>query len=353
MKVSPRALNFDQKPTNGMQRNPVSTMGAFVKTSITSALEKVFSSPITVRMENEKAINQALSQLISGINEFNKQKKDLQIGKASLTTQKIDAFEVSNLENLTLQNVEKLSFAFEQLKPIIASLQAGNRLDQQSVSFLRDIKTLLSTLGTTMRDLESKEMVFPVEEIVNAIKSLESRMSSLKLESPQNEPIKFPAFPKSISMLEGKAILKSLQMLSDKIDELPKSYPELTVPKTVSVDNFPPQKYPMPVTNININPLKGTAKSNFVTVGTTPTPLPSTPLANRRSMIIFNNGTGTIYLGGSDVTSTNGLPVPASTDSPALDAAANMIIYGISSTGTNDVRILEVSSETIAGHTVI
>ena len=128
---------------------------------------------------------------------------------------------------------------------------------------------------------------------------------------------------------------------------LPKSFPEVSIPSSVSVNNFPPQKYPMPVSNFNINPLRGFAKSRNITVTTSLTPLPDEVLAYRRGIIVFNNdSTNTLFIGGSDVTTTNGLPVPPKTYSPPMDAGPKLIVYGIASTSIN-VRVLEVSNENI------
>ncbi len=114
-------------------------------------------------------------------------------------------------------------------------------------------------------------------------------------------------------------------------------------PTRVSIDNFPPQKIPQPVTNISINALAGTAKSRNITVGTSATPLPDEVLASRRSLVIYNNSSQTLYVGGSDVTTTNGMPVPASSYSPAFDAGEKMVVYGIVASTTANVRTLEIS----------
>jgi predicted Zn-dependent protease with MMP-like domain len=155
--------------------------------------------------------------------------------------------------------------------------------------------------------------------------------------------------PKNVGLLEGKAIIRALDAVNKKLDELPKSFPEIQIPKSVSVDNFPPQKYPMPVTNINLNPLRGYAKSRAVTVTTTPTPLPDEVLAYRRGLVVYNNSSSTMYVGGSDVSATNGMPVPASSYSPAFDAGPKMIIYGVVASDTANVRVLELSNENIGG----
>lgn len=116
--------------------------------------------------------------------------------------------------------------------------------------------------------------------------------------------------------------------------------------KQVEVTNFPIPKIPTPVTNISINPLQGFVNTRANTVGTTRVTLPNYgQLFNRRSLQIYNNSSNTIYIGGEDVSTTNGIPVPANSYSSIIDAGYRMIIYGIAATGSNDIRTLEVSHD--------
>jgi len=161
----------------------------------------------------------------------------------------------------------------------------------------------------------------------------------------------FPKFPTSTSIIEGKLILNALEKLSKEIISLPDKikFPDIEIPSTVKVSNFPPTKYPMPVTNININPLRGFVKSRNITITTSLTPLPDEVLSNRRSLVIYNNSSQVVYVGGSDVTVSNGMPVPKNSYSPAFDAGPRMIVYGIVASSTAEVRVLELSNEAIGG----
>lgn len=195
---------------------------------------------------------------------------------------------------------------------------------------------------------------YPFEKLYGALSDIKYALGNIRLEIPPQREIKFPdikmpQFPKSLSMTESRAILGALKDVKDALEELPKKLPQVEIPKRVSIDNFPPTKYPMPVTNININPLRGFAKSRTVTITTSITPLPEEVLSNRRSLVIYNNSDQTIYVGGSDVTTSNGLPVPAGTFSPAFDSGPRMIIYGIVASSTAEVRTLELSNENIGG----
>lgn len=316
-----------------------------IKTAVTSAIENVFNrSTMKVELSNGKELQMALQRLETGISEVARLQKSIQVGKGTISSQKIGTTTIANVEQLQLENIEKLSFAFEQLKPILVSLQAGNKLDQQSVALLKNMTAYIQQVNASVKGIK---LDFPVTDIVAALHRVEAGLGSIRIEVPEQKEVKFPPFPKSLSMTEGKAILSALQTLAEKIDALPRSYPETVIPKTISVDNFPPQKYPLPPTNINLNPLRGFVKSTAITVGTTATPLPSTALAFRRSIVVYNNdSTNTLYLGGSDVSTAQGTPVPPLSYSPPFDAGVKMIVYGIVAAATINVRVLEASNDT-------
>ena len=122
--------------------------------------------------------------------------------------------------------------------------------------------------------------------------------------------------------------------------------PELEFPKSISVDNFPPQRVAVPQNNVWINPLQGYIETTSVTVGTTITQLPDYgQLFNRRAVMVYNNSANTIFVGGSEVTTSNGLPVPASSYSPIFDAGYNCVVYGVASQAGNNARVLEISKD--------
>jgi hypothetical protein len=275
---------------------------------------------------------------------------------------------------------EVLRQLLSQMKLLITSIQGqtGNKAFAQKLSLkTTDLVTLNKRIEQLLGQIANKELkvitpqkqqVFGnvkvenmptipsmpnLQEIKGLLQQISATLANLKLEVPafpEMKEIKIPEMPKSMSMTEGKAILKALQDLIEKIDELPRNFPEVTIPKTVSVDNFPVQKYPNPVTNMNINPLRGFAKSNAVTVPTTAVPLPGEVLAYRRGIVIYNNDASkTLYIGGSDVTTANGMPVPPLSWSPPLDAGPKLIVYGITTATTINVRVLEVSNENTGG----
>lgn len=84
--------------------------------------------------------------------------------------------------------------------------------------------------------------------------------------------------------------------------------------------------------------------SRSVTVTTSATRLDSsaeTDLVSGSSLILYNNGSATVYVGGSDVTTSNGVPVAASSWGPSIDLDGAEGVYGIVASGTVDVRVLE------------
>lgn len=186
-------------------------------------------------------------------------------------------------------------------------------------------------LGQYFHSLEQK-----IGGIATAISMIpQSRVEIPKLEIPKD-------LFKPIS--DNKDVLEALQRLEKVLEKSSKGKVEF--PEHISVDNFPPVLTPQPVTHISINALQGFIKTTAATVTSTLTLLPSYGvLANRRSVYVYNNSSNTIYVGGSDVTTSNGMVVPAGATSPIVDAGVNTRLYGIASTGSNDIRVMEVSDE--------
>lgn len=92
----------------------------------------------------------------------------------------------------------------------------------------------------------------------------------------------------------------------------------------------------------NLLPLGGLVLTTATGVGTTAGSIPATALANRKAIICYNNGTSPIYLGGSGVTTVNGLPLGTADYSPSFDLGTT-VLFGIASTAGGTVISLEVS----------
>lgn len=83
--------------------------------------------------------------------------------------------------------------------------------------------------------------------------------------------------------------------------------------------------------------------SKTTTVGdSSATALPATVLANRVTITITNVGSETVYVGASNVSTANGLPITAGS-TRAFDLGAQVTLYAISASGNQDVRTLEQS----------
>jgi hypothetical protein len=80
-----------------------------------------------------------------------------------------------------------------------------------------------------------------------------------------------------------------------------------------------------------------------ITVTTSATPLPASPLEYRRALVVHNASAGTIYLGNSSVTTSTGLPLAAG-EKIAFDITGNpnVMIYAIAGSSL-EVRIMELA----------
>jgi hypothetical protein len=208
-----------------------------------------------------------------------------------------------------------------------------------------DVNSILDLPPVYIKNFKDLRPYFEMSE--KAIKQLAVAITLISSkDSYGNRPMSIPA---PVVNFDSKSILTSLESLKDSLKPT-ENKNELNMLRNISEGigalYEKPTFVPPAVTNVNINPLQGFVHTTSATVGTNITKLPSYgQLFNRRSIIIYNNSANTIYLGGSDVTTSNGMPVPANSYSPILDAGYNMTIYGISSTGSNNVRCLEVSKD--------
>ncbi len=187
-----------------------------------------------------------------------------------------------------------------------------------------------------------------LSELMGRIEALQATtlksMAALKVDVPKSMSIKEP-----VSMQGMQDLLDGIEELKKGFNILIKATQEskgMDVGKPMAVEIISdrvPRPVANPVTNISINALGGVNLATAVTVTASGTELPPTPLANRRGLVIYNNGAVTIYVGGSGVTSSSGIPVAAGTYGPAIESGSNMPVYAVTSSGTCDVRILEYS----------
>ena len=83
-------------------------------------------------------------------------------------------------------------------------------------------------------------------------------------------------------------------------------------------------------------------KSTAITIGTSATALPTTALAGREAIAIYNDDASSVsvYIGASDVTTSNGFPLTSSAPAITLDLDSSVTVYGICASSA-DVRVLE------------
>jgi|GEM_PF-4679092 len=161
---------------------------------------------------------------------------------------------------------------------------------------------------------------------------LERGLSNLLLAVNKQKPV------------DNKDLVKEIKKLGKDIKKIEVGGVEF--PDSISVDNFPPTRTPQPVTHININSLIGLVRSTSTKVLTTATPVPGDVLDYRRSLVFYNNDADkTLYIGGEDVSIAHGTPVPPQSYSPSFDSGPKQLWWGLSGTGSIDVRCIEVSDE--------
>lgn len=250
---------------------------------------------------------------------------------------------LSTIESQEKERYKKLAFSFRESQSRLSNIESKLTHDKSFDKIMAALAILQKELGSTIQASQPRMDV--VVAAINGLSEVLARQTSANDTSPVIKALKQleKAVEKINVTVDNSEIAKAIKAM--KVD-----VPEIKFPDYVNVGNWPPQRVPQPVTSININPLRGFIKTTAATVTTTLTTLPSYGvLDNRRAILIYNNSSNTIYVGGSDVTATNGMPVPASSYSPILDAGIKMIIYGIASTGSNNVRVMEASNDAIGG----
>lgn len=341
--------------------------------SVTQAVSSAVPKQAPVNMET-KELTQKIGQLTDTI-----QKQNVTIPKV------VSPAEGLANEMRALQRVIGQGNLIDSLKTLSEGLNSFE-LNTDAVTNLRALITDLTTKLKLLSEIEAKipseiQMKFPKEVSVTGSVEIESgkvdvgsidslpplkisnldevgkslaiiinNLQAATLKAIQSTKVEFPK-----QMQIGNEVkVDQFSDLLDGIEELKNGF-NILINKEAATVGFPSSTIPVeiqnwmipqPVTNININGLQGFSKSTAVTVTTTPKTLPGYgQLFNRRSMIIYNNSSSTIFIGGSDVTTSNGLPVPANSYSPAIDAGYSLVVYGVVATGTADVRVLEVSKD--------
>lgn len=207
----------------------------------------------------------------------------------------VDINSVADLPPIHVEN-------FKDLKPYFESVEKATK-------YLATAITLISSKGTS-----EQKLVIPPPTVNFDTKPLLNALQELRDVKPP----------------DNKEVVGMLRNVSEGIGALIEK----------------PTFIPPAVTNVNINALQGVTHSSQQTLTTGLSEIPSYGgLFNRRSLIIYNNSAITIYIGGSDVSSSTGLPIPTASYSPVMDVGYNMKVYGVTASSTADIRVLELANE--------
>ena len=239
-----------------------------------------------------------------------------------------------------LRKMEADKYSKTVLQKILSGVEEGERVNKDLAGFLKDLKNSISEvvkfthqgLTETAKAIEglnkSISTGYSSKEIVMGLNRLEKLLSKKEKQAETKD--------------RTNEIIKAIKGIKIEVRDI--EFPDTI---DANVVNFPPQKIAQPVSHISINSLSGTVHQTTTTVTTTLTTLPGYGvLDNRRSLIFYNNDSdNTIFIGGSTVTTSTGFPVEAKSYSPSFDSGPLQRWYGVTSTGTAEVRTLEIPDE--------
>ena len=90
---------------------------------------------------------------------------------------------------------------------------------------------------------------------------------------------------------------------------------------------------------VDLEPLKISITNGTVTVDTSATPIPTTALSGRKSLIVVNISANNVFLGSPTVTTANGYQL-YSQQAISIDISDDIILYGIASS-SSEIRYME------------
>lgn len=249
---------------------------------------------------------------------------------------------LKKMEEEEKSEVKKVMLSYQNLNGDISKLfqliQGDTRFEKIAVG----LQQMSNTLSGAIRSLEIDNT-----PVITAVKDLQKTILMSAPRDSSKEVIKaIERLNTSLSKVDNKGIDRTDELL-DAIKSIKLESPQIEFPDTINVGNFPIQKIPQPVTHMSINALRGFVHTTATTVTNTLKPLPGYGvLDDRRAVLIYNNdSSATLYIGGSDLTTSNGMPVPPQSYSPILDAGVETIVYGITTGASINVRVLEISDE--------
>ena len=244
--------------------------------------------------DNQAEVIKAIIPLVTGITGLDESLK-------FLGNQIVDTYQGS-FDKLDVGEDLKTVFGEERIFKVDVQNQLS--LDNLSKS-LEEVKRVLSRVQKVDGEVKIKNPINAMQITklpkIQEFNDLALRLDLIKkaVEKIKIPEVKIPDLSNPKQEVWLQKIVESLTEVKEGVDNI--QFPEINIPKTISVDNFPPQKIPNPVTHFSLNALKGSVKTSAVTVTISATKLPSIPLSNRRGMLIYNNSASTIYIGTSDV----------------------------------------------------
>lgn len=226
-----------------------------------------------------------------------------------------------------------------KLDQILSAIN-NNKTYEQVALLVRNLK---AEIGDSL-----KAVKFDAEPVVKAVSQLNSSVLAKKDYDASEIVLQLKKLESLLGKPQAKdrtdEIIKAIKAI--KLEVEPTEFPEEIAISEIRT----PFPFPTPVTNFNLNPLRGFIHTTAQTLTTTLAQIPSYGvLDNRRAIMIYNAGSNTIYIGGSDVTASNGMPVTAGSYSPILDAGIRMKVYGLTSSSTSEIRVMEISNENTGG----
>lgn len=267
-----------------------------------------------------------------------------ELGRIVSIANKIEAKEVD------LSKLDELKLAIKDIKipqpkdVDFSSLKEGLLRLEKAINSIKipetkldntDVVTEIQYLSKAINGIKFPPVNIPPNDstpILKELKALQSAVEGIKITTPKNTSVNL------------KPVIKALESLKKNFNTKP---PKFEFPDSIAVNNWPPTKTPQPVTNININPLRGIVHTSSTSVTSTLTTLPGYGVLDGRRSIIFQNTSVTIdvYIGGSDVSTSNGYVLEASAVSPAFDSGPLQKWYAITSSGTADIRVVEIQND--------
>lgn len=245
----------------------------------------------------------------------------------------IPPVDIKTLPDVKINNLIELEKYFKGLSLQLSQLTKAISLVSQQVPDIPEIQAPQLDLTPLTQAIDSR-----LTQISEMIKFPEQQAPIVRVNAPD---IDFAPIVEAIEQIRMPEYTGDNENVTDLLFD---------IKSAIGVLANKPAMSAQPVTNINVNALRGVFFATDVTVTGQPTLLPPTNLAHRRTLILYNNSSQTLFLGGVTVAAAGtgkGFPISSGSYSPAFDAGDQMFLYGVVASGTAEVQVLEVSNDNI------